>query len=68
MRLRFGKSTKCYKGSNIDHNYINEFYNSSFNFNYIYGLVKSENIYQLIKEELKNEETKVSQVNTLSLI
>ena len=60
-RLKFGYFTQCYKGSNIDHNYINEFYNSPFNINYSYGLVKPENIYQLIKEELKNEEIKVPQ-------
>ena len=58
-RLNFGYFTQCYKGSNIDHNYINEFYNSPFNINY--GLVKPEKIYQLIKEELKNEEIKVPQ-------
>ena len=60
-RLIFGIFTQWYKGSNIDHNYIYEFCNIPFNINYSYGIVKPENIYQLIKEELKNEEIKVLQ-------
>ena len=47
--------------SSLDNNYINEFYNSQFNINYSYSVLKPENIYQLIKEELKNEKINVPQ-------
>ena len=51
-KLKFGYFTQCYKGRNIDHDYINEFYNNPFSINYSYGLVKAENVYQLTKKNL----------------
>ena len=63
-KLKFGYFTQCYKGRNIDHDYINEFYNNPFSINYSYGLVKAENVYQLTKEKSNNEETKLPQRET----
>ena len=52
-KLKFGYFSKCDVGKNLDYNYVNEFYKSPFSINYWPGLVKAENIFQLMKEEDK---------------
>ena len=67
-KLKFGYFGKCYKSKNFDYNYVNEFYKNPFSINYWPGLVKAENIFQLIKVEDKNELVLLFQWETITSI
>ena len=65
-KLKFGYFSQCNEAKNLNYNYVNEFYKNPFSINYWPGLVKAENIFQLIKEEDKNEPVLLSQWETIT--